>query len=218
MTPRARLLWLTLFAIAMALFEAVLVIHLRGLYYPDDPLSLFPLVPLSDRDLALELGRETATLLMLLAVAKLTERGWLRVFAAFVYLFGLWDIFYYVWLKLLIGWPTQWGEWDVLFLIPWPWLGPWIAPALIALLFVIWGGWILLSSRTRYVSALSISAFVAGSALGLTAFLLPAYPLLAGGKAAVAAFMPQTFPWGFYHVGFGLMAVGLWLAARQHAE
>jgi len=70
-------------------------------------------------DLTLELARKAAILTMLLGVAIVAERGFIRVFAAFVCAFGLWDIFYYIWLKLFIGWPVRWGEWGVLCLIPW---------------------------------------------------------------------------------------------------
>lgn len=108
-------LWLTCFAIAMAHVEASLVVHLRSLYYPDNPLVLFPLSLLSHRDLAIELSRELATVVMIVCVSLLAEKGFARIFAAFVYVFGLWDIAYYLWLKLMIGWPVSWFEWDVLF-------------------------------------------------------------------------------------------------------
>ena len=199
----------------MGLFEAVLVIHLRSLYYPDDPLSLFPLALLSERDLTLELMREAATVLMLVAVAVLAARGFVRRFAAFLLLFGLWDLFYYAWLKLLLGWPTRWGEWDVLYLIPWPWFGPWITPALIALLFAGWGAWMLISTRERRTSGTALVIFSAGAGLGLAAFLLPGWPLVSGGEAAVDGFTPTDFPWHLYLPGYGLMALGLWGIARS---
>ena len=47
-----RLIWLTVFALAMAYVEAALVVHLRQLYYADNPLALFPLRLLSHTDLA----------------------------------------------------------------------------------------------------------------------------------------------------------------------
>jgi hypothetical protein len=55
---------------------------------------------MSHRDLFIELGREVTTVAMILAVALLAARAFTPVFAAFVYVFGLWDVFYYVWLKL----------------------------------------------------------------------------------------------------------------------
>ena len=113
----------------------------RRIGYAEDPLTLFPLTVLPPPDLAIELTREVATLLMILSVALLHSKRGIRALAAFVYVFGLWDIAYYAWLKIMLGWPTHWLEWDVLFLIPWPWVGPWIAPVLVAIVFVIWGAW-----------------------------------------------------------------------------
>ncbi len=206
--------WLTLFAIAMAHVEASLVVHLRSIYYPDNPQALFPLSILSHRDLAIEFARELATLVMLACVALLAASGFTRVFAAFIYTFGLWDIFYYLWLKLMIDWPVSWFEWDVLFLIPWPWFGPWIAAALIAVLFVIGGGWIALrAGNTRFTRATTL-AFGVGLLLALTAFLLPAVPLLPGGEEAFRGFQPQVFCWRCYIPGYLMMAVSLgWVAS-----
>ncbi len=150
-----------------------------------------------------------ATLVMILSMAWLAEKGFVRVFAAFVYIFGLWDIFYYLWLKLTIGWPMSWIEWDILFLIPWVWLGPWIAPALIAALFVVWGGWVLASQQSFRFTYLSVSIFVIGAGLGLAAFLQPAFPLLTQGADAFKQFFPGEFWWGLFITGYVLMAVAL---------
>ncbi|MGD8483227.1 MAG: hypothetical protein PVJ63_01445 [Thioalkalispiraceae bacterium] len=210
MTDKTRsLFWLSLFAIAMAQVEASVVVHLRSLYYPADPLQLFPLNLLSHRDLAIELGRELATVLMILSVALLTTRGFTRVFAVFVYVFGLWDIFYYVWLKIMIGWPVSWLEWDVLFLIPWPWLGPWLAPVLIALLFVLWGGKVFHSARPMSFTPRDASLFVVGCLLSLAAFLLPAMPLLSEGEIAFHGYQPGEFYWRLFIPGYCLMIINL---------
>ncbi|OGI48739.1 MAG: hypothetical protein A2151_01070 [Candidatus Muproteobacteria bacterium RBG_16_65_34] len=209
------LLWLTLFAAAMALTEAAIVIYLRALYYPENPLAIFPLRLLDEAHLGLELAREAATMVMLLAVAWLSQAGFMRRFAAFLVLFGTWDIFYYVWLKLILGWPVEWLEWDVLFLIPWPWVGPWIAPVAIAVLFAAWGGFALASGR-GYRADLSAAAwFCVGAALALGAFLAPAMPLIPKGAEAFRGWTPEGFPWALYAGGVLLMGVGLLLALRR---
>ena len=208
-TAQRKLIWLSLFAIAMANVEAALVVHLRSLYYPENPLAIFPLNLLSHRDLAIELTRELATVIMITSVALLTEKGLMRIFAAFVFVFGLWDIFYYAWLKLMIGWPVDWLEWDVLFLIPWPWLGPWICPALIALLFTLWGSRILLSPVDYSFTRLTMSLFLLGTALCLLAFLLPAAVLLPGGEVAFQDYQPIGFSWWLFIIGYLLMTTGL---------
>jgi hypothetical protein len=200
---------LSLYAIAMAYVEAALVVDLRSVYYPGNPLSVFPLAVLSRRDLIIELVRELATLVMLGAVAWLAARRAMRVFAAFAYLFGLWDIFYYVWLKLMIGWPVHWLQWDILYLIPWPWFGPWIAPALVAALLVAWSARALLSDSPLRFAPWGRFAFGAGIALVLAAFLWTGWPLLAGGETAFRGFVPRGFPWALFGPGYVLLALGL---------
>jgi hypothetical protein len=212
---RSRLLWLGAYALAMALVEAAIVIHLRHLYYPVDPRALFPLEVFSPADLVLELARELATAVMILAVAVLAERGFPRRFAAFVFVFGLWDLGYYAWLKAFLDWPRHWQEWDVLYLIPWPWFSPWIAPALIAALFVGWGGWTLAAAeRTFRLRAADVTLFVVGALLALAAFLLPAAPLLAGGTEAFRGWTPGSFSWWLYVPGLALMAASLLRVCR----
>ncbi len=212
-----RLIWLAVFAVAMAHVEAALVIHLRTIYYGTDTLAVFPLSIFSQRDLNIELAREAATIIMILSVAMLTEKGFTRVFAAFVYVFGVWDIFYYAWLKVMIGWPQGWLEWDVLFLIPWPWFGPWITPALIALMFTVWGGRTLYRQSEVRFNRVSTSLFVVGAAIVLAAFLLPAAPLLAGGEDAFRDYTPTKFPWILYGAGYVLMLAALWRVTSRRA-
>jgi hypothetical protein len=209
------LLWLTVYAIAMAQVEAALVIHLRTIYYGDDPLTIIPLTFLTERDLLVELTREVATVLMILSVALLQSRRGVQIFGVFIYVFGLWDIGYYAWLKIMLGWPTQWLEWDILFLIPWPWLGPWIAPVLVSALFVAAGAR-LLSSPAHGFTRLALATFVAGAAFVLAAFLAPGLPLLAQSDAP--EFVPGDFLWSIFVTGYALMAMGMGIACRRRAS
>ncbi len=209
-STRARtLLWLTLFAITMAYVEAALVVHLHSLYYPNTLQSLFPLQLLSHRDLAIELGREAMTIIMILSVALLAAKNFAHRFAAFVYIFGFWDLGYYLWLKVFIDWPQSWLEWDVLFLIPWPWFGPWLAPAAIALLFCLWGGYVLVTTSKPFFTGRWVSLFLLGAVFALFAFLSPAMPLLAGGEEAFRGYQSTHFPWLLFAIGFMLMVVSL---------
>ena len=48
-------------------------------------------------------------------------------------------IFYYIWLYAMIGWPGSIMTWDILFLLPLPWVGPVITPVLIALAMIVAG-------------------------------------------------------------------------------
>jgi hypothetical protein len=210
-TDMAGIGWLTAYAIAMAHVEAALVIYLRRLYYAGDPLTLFPLEMLPKPDLAIELGRELATLVMITAVAFLHAKRGLRVFAAFLYVFGLWDIAYYAWLKAMLGWPTSWLEWDVLFLIPWPWLGPWIAPVLVAAVFAIWGARTLLSLPAAPPLARSaLIAFAIGAAIVIGAFLVPGLAII-GGTAPAEGYRPGAFGWALFALGYATMTAALFV-------
>jgi hypothetical protein len=132
-----KILWIFVFCVAMALVEAAIVVYLRALYYPEG--FAFPLKMMTLRHIIIELGREAATIFMLVAVAAISGRWFWEKFAYFIVCFGVWDIFYYVWLKVILGWPSSLFDWDILYLIPLPWIGPVIAPASIAALMIIIG-------------------------------------------------------------------------------
>lgn len=132
-----RILWVALFGIAFAFVESSIVVYLRALYYPEG--FAFPLKLIAKEHFVIELFREEATIIMLASVAMLSgSRAWEK-FAYFIVVFGIWDLFYYVWLKVLIDWPVSFFDWDILFLLPLPWIGPVIAPVLIALMMIVCG-------------------------------------------------------------------------------
>jgi hypothetical protein len=137
-----RLVWVSVFAVAFALVEAAVVIYLRALYYPGG--FAFPLRAMPASHVAVELGREAATLVMLAAVGLIAGVDRWRRFAFFLAAFGVWDIFFYLWLKILVGWPVSLLDWDILFLLPIPWIGPVIAPLAIALMMTVYGAMIVL--------------------------------------------------------------------------
>ena len=112
---------LLVFAVSMAFVEAAVVVYLRKVIGegPVFPMKEIPLLLL-----VVEIGREAATIVMLLTVPFLSFRGEARRVGAFLLLFAVWDLFYYFWLHLTIGWPAEIFDWDVLFLIPLPWVGP----------------------------------------------------------------------------------------------
>jgi len=129
-----KILWLTLFGIAFACVESIVVVYLRALYYPNG--FVFPLEILSPVHVPIEIVREAATILMLISVAVLAARTREEFGAFFFFNFGIWDLFYYVWLKVFLGWPPSILTWDLLFLIPIPWVSPVLAPVLVSLLFI----------------------------------------------------------------------------------
>lgn len=157
---KTKLISLILFAVAFGFLEAAVVIYLRAIYepmraelHPDRPTgSLFPVLTLDDlrshgwesqRRLYIELGRELSTLVMLATVAWVacqSRREWIAWFAL---MFGVWDVSFYVFLYVLIGWPASLGEWDILFLLPVIWSGPVIAPLLVSVALIVGGLWVV---------------------------------------------------------------------------
>ncbi len=133
------LAWLAAFAVAMAYVEAAVVAYLRLLYYPDgfsiEGAASLQCVPRTV--LAIEIGREAATIVMLAAVALLSAgKNWWERLAHFMWAFALWDIFYYIWLYALLRWPSGPMTIDVLFLIPRPWIAPVFVPVVASLLMI----------------------------------------------------------------------------------
>src|SRR5262245_6234060 len=101
---RRTIICLTAFSVAMGYLEAAVVIYLRRLYYPHG--FDFPLVPITPDIGLIEFLREAATIIMLLGIAVIGGRNLAQRFALFIYSFAVWDIFYYVFLKIFDHWPA----------------------------------------------------------------------------------------------------------------
>src|SRR3990172_5513987 len=108
--------WVGLFAIAMAYLESGVVVYLRRLYGINDLILSVP--PFDPQIGAIELGRELATLVMLLAMGWVAGKKFQSRLGFAVFAFGVWDIFYYIWLRVFIGWPQTAFDPDLLFLLP----------------------------------------------------------------------------------------------------
>ena len=128
------------FSIAFAYIEAAVVVYLQTILYPSGftfPLAKFSSDLLWKKLLLTEIGRELATMILILTSAWLIGRNLRQRFAYFMVIFAVWDIFYYIWLKVFINWPGSIMDWDILFLMPIIWAGPILAPVLVsAALFV----------------------------------------------------------------------------------
>jgi len=204
-----RVAWLIIFAVAMAYVESAVVVYLRAIYYPQG--FAFPLVPIPPDMLAIEMGREVATLIMLAGVGVLAGKdGWGRLLA-FCVVFGVWDIFYYIWLWVFLRWPPSLLTWDILFLIPVPWIGPVLAPVLVSVVLVVSG--VLLTRRRERGEPIAFSAplqmlCLAGAALVLASFMLDFQTVLRQEQ-------PPPFRWGLFGSGVALAVVALVLAARR---
>ena len=202
-----RLFWSGLFAVAMGLLEAICVVYLRRLIFPDGMDSSHAPVPFNHA--RIEVLRELCTMVMLWTTAWLTGFSLRSRIAVFFYLFGIWDILYYVGLKWFVAWPSSWLEWDCLFLIPLPWYGPVLAPVLISAFFIMAGSLVLIreaSGSLLRFSPLVVWLPVWGAALWLASFLKDSKPIQLHGYDGV------SYSWLLCMLGMGLCVAGLWLA------
>jgi hypothetical protein len=204
-----------LYAVAMAYVESAAVLYLRTIYGGIDPVGPrhTPFTPLPDF-IWIEIGREAATMLMLAAVGFLAASSMPGRIGAFGLAMGVWDIFYYVFLWLFAGWPASPFDADILFLIPLPWWGPVITPALIAALIVVAGAAVMareLADGLPRPTPADCMAVLAGAGLCLLAFMFDALQELKHGglDAAYDVRGGGPFPWPVYLGGLVLAVVGL---------
>jgi hypothetical protein len=193
----------------MAAVESAVVVYLRALHVGDPPVSVLHYV-LPNRLIGIEVAREAATLVMLITVSALAGRSAWEGFLYFALAFGVWDVFYYIWLWVFIGWPPSPFTWDVLFLIPVPWLGPVLAPVIVSLCLVGGALWLLRRSDV----GLSRRAWVlagAGCALVLLSLMIDY-------RYALVRVEPPRFRWELFVPGLVIGVIGVvWdrLATRR---
>jgi len=206
-----KIIWLILFSIAMGYLEAAVVVYLREIYYPDG--FSFPLVPISARDIVVELGREASTLIMLLGIGILSGRTKAQRFAFFLMAFGIWDIFYYLFLKMLVGWPASLSTWDILFLIPIPWVGPVWAPCLLSLTMIFLAVVILKQEQKHKVLPFhwhSWMWWLAGSLIVIFSFCDDTMRHLASFQAGShSLYLPTHYSWWLFVLGEVIILYGI---------
>lgn len=165
---RQKVGFVILFGIFFGLLEAIVIIYLRQLFGSGNTLisqqvtsedtiltlgfiaflkpSASILITQSQRILSLELWRELSTLVMLAALGLIAGKTIKERLAYFLLAFGVWDIFYYVFLRIVAGWPASFLEPDVYFLIPVAWTGPVITPLVFSSIMILLA-FFLLSER-----------------------------------------------------------------------
>lgn len=193
------------FAIAMAFVEAASVLYIRALVDRIEPYQADPL-PVNAALGNVERWREAATLVMLATLGVLAGRTWRRRAGYAALAFGVWDIFYYVFLRVISGWPNTLLDWDILFLLPLPWWGPVLAPVSISLVMILWG---TLATQSRDDATDARWTWALGSVgvvLALAVFMSDAWRALPSGRHAVLQVLPSTFNWPLFRVALLLMA------------
>jgi hypothetical protein len=228
MKPLSKTIWIVLFAIAMGYLESAVVVYLREIYYPEG--FNFPLKAMAQVVAVTELYREAATLIMILAVSILAAELWLHRFAWFLVVFSVWDITYYVFLKILLGWPESLFTTDILFLLPSIWTGPVIAPVINSLIMIVIALVILKKSKeskpiirlSRLVWILLIAGSLTILASYMKDFIVYAidYRHLYLSRSLnydqnllklSTQFVPQSFDWFLFYSGVGMHLIAIYL-------
>ena len=205
------------YAVAMAWVEAACVVYLRTLVHRLDPYQATPM-PAVDFPAATELVREAATLVMLASVGWLAGRSWRSRFGSFALAFGVWDIFYYLFLRILVGWPQTFFDWDVLFLLPLPWWGPVLAPILISVLLIALGSFMTvqdLDGSSPRARRLYWVGFFAGILLALYVFMEQSIRDVAQGGKGLAELVPTRFNWILFALAMAMLSGPIWGMLRQ---
>lgn len=231
---RKRLIRLTLFAIAMGFLESAVVVYLREIFYPGG--FSFPLAQMDPRFLLTEILREAATMVMLITLGLIAGNTRSEKFAFFLYSFGVWDIFYYLFLKCLLNWPGSWFDWDILFLIPTIWTGPVLAPVILSVimigiaLYVIIGNGLGRNIRFRSVP---LTVLIGGAFLiflsfiyDYSTFILNRFSLSdlfrSGEQEMIrlhsSRYIPLHFPWWLFVAGLLVIFAGFYLLHHSNKK
>lgn len=231
MSGYRRYLTLGVFAAAMGVLEAIVVVYLRQIYYPGG--FAFPTVPIPPQMLSVEIIRETVTLVMLACAGMLAGRNRLERLAYFLFAFGVWDLFYYAGLKYFLGWPPSPLTWDVLFLIPVTWLGPVLAPVICALTMVLFALCVTVppeKGREVRITPGQWGLLVMGAFLVFCTFvqdyagliirngLLPNFFSLAGDESFLrlaSAYVPVRYNWPLFALGEFLVLAAIALFVKR---
>lgn len=218
-----QLIALVIFSIAMGFLEGAVVVYLRELYYPDG--FNFPLNPIPDHIAVTELIREISTIVMLFTIGYIAGKDKITRFAGFIICFGIWDIVYYLALKLILDWPASIMDWDILFLIPCPWIGPVLAPCLVSVAMIILGFIIYYKSAKPGVNRiLKIDRYLMFTGCGIILWsFLEEYLLFIsntddgvlwgpGNKKLfeiINTYIPGEYNWWVFIIGYLLVLIGI---------
>ena len=211
-----QLSWLVLFSIAMGFLETAVVVYLREIYYPQG--FRFPLTMMDPHLVVIELLREASTVIMLAGVGILAGRSPQQRLAFFFAAFSIWDLFYYVFLKLFLHWPDSLLTWDILFLIPIPWVGPVLTPCLISLTLLLLAAVLYYRDlqRTEHrISLLEWALFFIGSQVVILSwtwdYFLHRLDSDSPNEALIifSNYIPSAYPWWMFVIGEGLLLLGI---------
>ena len=209
-----KLFGLIIFGIAFGYLEADVVVYLRHLYYPG-VVSLFPLRIMDSEIFYFEIYRELATIIILSTIAFLSSKKRWEVPFLFLILFGIWDIFYYIFLYFMIHWPPSLFSFDIFFLFPVLWIGPVLCPVLTALV-LIGGSLFILRKGNKWMSWINVLIASTGLIIIVLSFLTIPVSLLWNNDFDIFyTFIPKHFPWYLYIPGLLLLAFGFFFKPKS---
>lgn len=206
-----KLLYVFFFAAAFAFVEAAVVVYLRDIYYPQG--FHFPIKHLVDRNLIVELFRELATVIMMISVAALIGKNFWERFGYFLIIFGVWDILFYVFLKITLGWPESLFTWDILFLIPVPWIGPVLAPVIVSAVMIIIG----VDITRKFNRGINIKPKLIHWMMVLAGSALILYTFTSDTDAGFREKFPQPYNWILFSLGI-LLYLAAFMSLRGSAS
>jgi hypothetical protein len=85
----------------------------------------------------IEVFREAATMIMIGSVSLLAGARAKERWGSFLWAFAVWDLTYYAGLWAILRWPSSLKDYDVLFLIPVPWVAQVWYPLLVSALTLL---------------------------------------------------------------------------------
>ncbi len=222
---------LIIFAVSMGFLEAIVVVYIREIYYPDG--FQFPLKELPPRLIIIEWIREISTLLMLGSVAWISGRTFLKRLSVFLFIFGIWDIIYYAGLKIFLDWPESLLTWDILFLIPITWVSPVLAPVLCSLLMIAMALLLDFRMTNNSLKELKIKEFMfmlSGATVIYYTFTVDFGMMIIKGHflrkyfilpenqdflEILTSWEPTHFNWLIFTMGFALICTGIFMVNKR---
>lgn len=222
---------LIIFAFSMGILESIVVVYIRELYYPAG--FQFPLKELPPKIISIEWIREISTLLMLGSVAWVSGKTFLKRLSVFLFIFGTWDIIYYIGLKIFLNWPESLLTWDILFLIPITWVGPVLAPVFCSLLMIFIAlifDYLILKNKMQKLVNIEWILLIAGAAFIYYTYTVDFGKILIKNHflkgfsnlpenqdflKILTTWVPGNFNWELFAFGCAVICAGVFLVVKR---
>ena len=156
---------------------------------------------------------------MLISIGMIAGKNLLQRFCFFLFSFAVWDIFYYIGLKLILDWPPSLLTWDILFLIPITWTAPVLAPIISSFVFIVFSVACVIMQERGIFKKLSFNPFLSfflGVALVFLLYIWDYSKIIIGGGyisrfgelatdkqfiSEITSYIPDKFNWYIFILG-----------------